>query len=566
MSSSSTLITYQNVAGARSKLHAFNDILCMGTFDIVILTETHFDNTVKDIELISGTHYSIIRRDRSSSASAKTKGGGVCCILKNSYQYNEALHFEIFLIEHLLLHVRMEKTWIVIAIIYLPPGKARLRMTNEFSTIVTQLRREFEQENIYIFGDFNWPMATWSYIDEMPGALSNTFSRNTMLNKFCNILASNGLFQRNQHQNTNGKILDLVLSTNECIVTAGNNVIGLDRSSAHHQPLEIRITTDESMPTEETITSKDVRLARTKQVFLNSNLQFIESCHLMAAFNGDFSELGIAIDSTINQLLSIQRKCTRVNVKRVLPAQCKYPWTQENEYKQAYRAKLWARTKDRAFSTDDTRIALKNAYQILYAVYNRLKTSYYAKIITEECTDTRRFYQLMRHKRKPITTLPRLMTINGRIMSGDARIISMVASLSEVFNRRRSAFSKNQIEAHEQFRDIYTANFNITNATKWNNFNITFSIAEIREALMSISSRKDPGPMGLSTKMLQYNHECILPVLFDVLNSMVQSGFFPQDWLTAFVTPIPKAGDAADIKNYRGIAQQSVLPKLLDKY
>lgn len=563
--SSTTLITYQNVAGARSKLHAFNDILCIGTFDIVALTETHFDNTVNDIELLSGTHYSIVRRDRSASASLKSKGGGVCCILKNTYQFKEAMHFDNFLIEHLLLHVRIEMTWIIIAIIYLPPGRARLRMLNEFSTIVTQLRKEYRNEDMYFIGDFNWPMAQWIYTEATPGVLSNSFTGNGALNKFCDILAANGLFQRNHFPNSNGKILDLILSTNDCMISSGANIIGLDRVSAHHQPLEIRIKTDESAPKEEIVTSHDIKLSRTKQVFLNSQLQFIEPGHLMAAFTGNFRELDGAIESTMNQFMSIQRKCTKANVKRILPAHCKYPWTKAIEYRQAYKSKLWARTNDRAFSTDDTRMALKNAYQILYEIYNRLKTNYFAKIITEECTDTRRFYQLMRHKRKPTANLPPLMTLNGQIMSGDARITAIVASLSEIFTKKKSSFSKDQNEAHNQFSEIYTTHFNITNAAKWGDFNITFTFAEIRDALLSINPRKDPGPMGLSTRMLQYNYESVLPVLFDVLNSIVQSGFFPQSWLTSFVTPIPKAGDAANVKNYRGIAQQSVLPKLLDK-
>lgn len=205
------------------------------------------------------------------------------------------------------------------------------------------------------------------------------------------------------------------------------------------------------------------------------------------------------------------------------------------------------------------------AYQELFKIYNEQKAKFYAKIVAEDCMDTRRFYQVMRSKRKPVAVLPRLMTKNGKLLVGDARISAIAASLSEVFVTRISRFSKIQNVAHIQMREIYLENFNVSNSVRWQNFNITFSIDEIRKSLMEISSKKDPGPMEISARMLQYCIDTTAPLLFDIINSVVQTGFVPESWLNSFVTPIPKAGDISDISNYRGIAQQSVIPKLLDK-
>lgn len=560
-----TVITYQNVAGAKSKVHKFNDILSMGTFDVVALTETHFDSTVSDTEILSGTNYVIIRRDRASSASSKSKGGGVCCILRNEYQYREMRHFDEFLIEHLILRILIGDTWIILATIYLPPGRARKRMIDEFATMVTYLKQDSNDKEIFIVGDFNWPMATWEYVEDVPGLLVNTFSGNALLNKFCNVLAANGLHQRNKNKNENGRVLDLVVTTTECIVTSDTFVIGLDRSTQHHRPIEIRISLSDSEQQEQIITQNDIKLSRSKMMFFNSELQEIQPNHLLNALAGNSSPFLAAVNATVDKFAQIQEKSTRHNVKRILHGQCNHPWTINKEFVNAYKKKLWARTKDRAFGTQETRMALKNAYQVLYAIYNSLKTKYYAKILNENCTDTRRFYSLMRSKRKPIAKLPNLMSVNGRLLTGDARCVAMVTALSKIFEQRHSGFATDQAMAHDQLRELYTQNFNVANATKWPNFQIAFTMNEIEKALMEINPRKDPGPMGLSCKMLQYSSEVTVPLLYDIINGIVQTGFIPEKWLQSFVTPIPKKGSSVEIQNYRGIAQQSVLPKLLDK-
>lgn len=560
-----TQITYQNVSGARSKVHKFNDILCLGTFDILAISETHFDNSVSDTEIVGGTGYAVIRSDRRESASTCTKGGGVCCILRNHYQFIVPFHCDDFVLEHLIVRILIGKSWVIVAIIYLPPGRARRRMVNEFSTLMSKLRRAHPAEECIVVGDFNWPMATWMYDEESPGHLTNTFTGNAELNKFCKIYATNGLMQRNSFLNANGRILDLVLSSFDCVVSSGCQVIGIDRSTNHHEPINVRLDLSENVQEDEITSKKNIRLYGTSMAFRNSELQRILPVDIYTAAQGIGEPLLNSINQTISLMSDIQSKCTRKNEKRVMPSQASHPWTQNREYIQAYKHKLWARTRDRAYGTVETARALKMAYQSLYSIYNEKKARYYARIVAEDCTDMRRFFSVMRTKRKPVTNLPRLMTLNGKFFVGDSRVSAMAENMAKVFSERNSIIAKCQRVAHVQLRDIYMKSFDISKAYRWANFHITFTCEEIDRALMSIKPSKDPGPMGLSAKMLQYNHEIVVPLLFDIINSVVQSGFVPEEWLVSFITPIPKAGDSSDIANYRGIAQQSVIPKILDK-
>lgn len=77
---------------------------------------------------------------------------------------------------------------------------------------------------------------------------------------------------------------------------------------------------------------------------------------------------------------------------------------------------------------------------------------------------------------------------------------------------------------------------------------------------------KDPGPMQIPTTFLHHNAEIIAPLISNAINTMLNTGRIPEDWKMNYITPIPKKGSTVDIENYRGIAMQSCIPKILDKY
>ena len=48
------------------------------------------------------------------------------------------------------------------------------------------------------------------------------------------------------------------------------------------------------------------------------------------------------------------------------------------------------------------------------------------------------------------------------------------------------------------------------------------------------------------------------------INKSVESGLFPQHWKHSYIVLIFKSGDVEDVKNYRGVCNQSAMTKLLD--
>ena len=47
-----------------------------------------------------------------------------------------------------------------------------------------------------------------------------------------------------------------------------------------------------------------------------------------------------------------------------------------------------------------------------------------------------------------------------------------------------------------------------------------------------------------------------------LFNKFYDSSFFPEDWSTSIISPIPKKGDTCKPSNYRGISLQPVISKI----
>lgn len=70
--------------------------------------------------------------------------------------------------------------------------------------------------------------------------------------------------------------------------------------------------------------------------------------------------------------------------------------------------------------------------------------------------------------------------------------------------------------------------------------------------------------MKISATYLKYNAGILTPVLANVFNTILHTSVIPDNWKLSYLTPIPKKGNIHDVTNYRGIAMQSVIPKLFD--
>lgn len=88
---------------------------------------------------------------------------------------------------------------------------------------------------------------------------------------------------------------------------------------------------------------------------------------------------------------------------------------------------------------------------------------------------------------------------------------------------------------------------------------------KVVSAINKLDDKKDQGPMGIPVLFVKHNVAKLAPILTKIYNCIMKTGSIPATWKKSFIQPIPKKGKNCDVSNYRGIAMQSVLPKVLDR-
>jgi exonuclease III len=87
---------------------------------------------------------------------------------------------------------------------------------------------------------------------------------------------------------------------------------------------------------------------------------------------------------------------------------------------------------------------------------------------------------------------------------------------------------------------------------------------EVQNACKSLRNQKAAGVDGLISEMIKASLDKMLPSLTKLFNKILTTSQYPACWLTGCITPIFKADDPLNPKNYRGITVNSCLGKLLN--
>ena len=89
------------------------------------------------------------------------------------------------------------------------------------------------------------------------------------------------------------------------------------------------------------------------------------------------------------------------------------------------------------------------------------------------------------------------------------------------------------------------------------------SLAEVRTALRQFKSGKAPGPDGLIMELLQADVEVAVRELHPLIRSCWKANSFPESWKSALLIKLPKKGDLSLCGNWRGIALQNSISKVV---
>ena len=95
---------------------------------------------------------------------------------------------------------------------------------------------------------------------------------------------------------------------------------------------------------------------------------------------------------------------------------------------------------------------------------------------------------------------------------------------------------------------------------------IDISLEQVFDLLSNLKLGNTYGPDRLTNTFLvscKYSLSKPISLLFE---RSLREGIFPQIWKISYIKPVFKSGSRYQVENYRGVCQQSILPKLLDSF
>lgn len=179
--------------------------------------------------------------------------------------------------------------------------------------------------------------------------------------------------------------------------------------------------------------------------------------------------------------------------------------------------------------------------------------------------DNKMFFEAMKSLSSDVASLPLQMTYNSIQYYGSTRFLPIITHLKSCFADPIVYLRQHYDDFLADITTIYNTNYSDNTAYVWNGFSPHFRLEDVCRCRRELDIKKDPGPMNISPLIFKYCMEDLAPIILKIMNEIMDRGIMPNEWKSSFITPIPKKGMATNIANYRGIAMQSILPKILDR-
>lgn len=214
-------------------------------FDVILLQETWFDDSIDSAEIIACTNFAIERSDRSKFDHSKTRGGGICILIHNTLQFTRIPVFEHTKFELNVVRIRTGNKFLIIINVYFPPYDSRRTLVHQLDEILSNLKRTYPSDEFVLSGDFNSSRTRWHHDDQTPGFLVNNATNISPYEyELLNMTSSHCLFQMMHTPNSLGNFLDLVFTTDISNLSICETLEGdlFDVNSIHHNAMSFVIT------------------------------------------------------------------------------------------------------------------------------------------------------------------------------------------------------------------------------------------------------------------------------------------------------------------------------------
>lgn len=237
-------------------------------------------------------------------------------------------------LEYQSIRAKIVSKYFFILNVYIRPGKAMERrvMVHELDVILNAVRTKYPADEILILGDFNMPNIVWTNDDGTPKSLPKEAGCSTYERLFIKLIHKYSLAQMNTIANSNGVVLDLVLTSVDSAfsVEMAPPEAAWDKTSASHLPLTVTYTAKMTPIDEKTYTNVNKRILLRQSSTMLQNTQF----PYIDFDDSTIDSGGPALRKTnkvIKNLVDVQARCTIVK-KNSETQEKKHPWARGKKY------------------------------------------------------------------------------------------------------------------------------------------------------------------------------------------------------------------------------------------
>lgn len=532
-------IFYQNVRGLKTKLtELYTKSLCSNS-SCICLTETWLDETVLDSELFCN-NFIVYRCDRSVYNSEKSRGGGVLIAAEKSIS-SIKITLKYSTVEMICVKLSSNGQSCYVFNVYLPPDALLAKYEACIDNITSVLDDAAPCEQFIIVGDFNIPEINWTpTCDEKLNFMVPFNTTSEKAKYFTESISFLSMFQVNFTSNSLNRILDLVL-------TDSPDDIEFDicdpmlKEDIYHPALSFSINFAFA---ESQDTDTYIRFNFKKCDFLSLN-QYLQNMEWNNVYNN--TDLNVALDEFYKIMVGSFEKFVPI-IKYKSDKRLDSWFTPELKKLKNRKNALYKKLK-RKFDT-----AINNEYNVLKnELLAKTRLAYNEHILSVKMsflTDPKIFWKYIDNKRK-LDSYPKIMQLNQEKSDNHSKICDMFASFF------KSVYKNDDLSSNSNVRNGNVHNFPTI-------FPPVILTSDVLHAISKAKCSYSAGPDGIPSCILKNCGGALVNVLCHLFNASLSSKCFPECWKSSFIIPLFKKGARHDIKNYRGIAKLSSIPKLFE--
>lgn len=486
-----------------------------------MLTETWIEKNNK-FNLYKLNEFNSIICSRNTKCCDKKSGGGILIYINNKYNYNVIFMKSEKYCEIVGFELLLNNTNPVIFIcIYRPPNSDLMKFLKDLELIF----EKFHDRKIILGGDLNIDLLSHD---------SKTLQYTDLLNCF-NINISNKAITRNANKTITDHVLTLNMNNEIQSITAEKSSISDHKMIISLIGASRKLNTIKSCVT---IKKFDYQLMREK--FLINMQSFIDK---------DSDSMTRDLIHAIHESM---KHSSYTRTYKVKSNECVPVWANDTFFQLSKRIsnieKKICKLSSHGKSTDK----LSRIQQSVKDKLNKFNVSraqkYYTELIRENPNRTWLVVNRVLGREKKSDTKITL-NINDLLIS-DKRVVA--ETLADFFESNLT-LSDNPI----------SLNF----IGQQNNECMFFEMVtyeEVYATIMALDSKKATGSDGKPGKVIkELANEIVIP-LTELINKIVISSVYPQQFKEANIIPIHKGGDKTSKDNYRGISLLPILNKVME--